>query len=541
VLLFVFSSAPPFRLTAQALSQADADGGSLTGHVLDKQGKAVGGAQVKLGSQNGSTVADILSDAVGDFRFERLPKGEYVISASTAEMASQPHRVTPSREVAQDVRLVLLTSADRPAEASSKASPPGSAFSFSDQPSFSVAGVTDWTAVGGHGSDATLRTSEDLNREILALKANAGGSLSAKGSQPEAKGNRDEGQVVRAQAAAPHSASANRDLGLFYLSSKQYQQAIPPLQMAYELDRQKPEDAYHLALAERGDGKLTQAQQVVAGALKRENAADLRRLSGELDEALGDPVHAVQEEEQATRLDPSEENYFTWGSELLMHRAIWQAAQIFADGVHAHPRSARLKTALGAALFSEARYDQAAQTLCDASDLEPAYREPYLFMGKAALASPEPLPCVQQKLERFLYMQPNDAEANYFYAMVLLRQVLPPDRSRAKILLEKAVALNPRLAEGYLQLGILALNQHSYPEAIALLSKAVQADPKQSEAHYRLGVIYDRLNQREKAKAEFRQHGEIDAANAALVEQQRREIKQFLVVLNGPSAATTSP
>ena len=36
---------------------------------------------------------------------------------------------------------------------------------FADKPDFTIAGVTDWTAVGGHGSDSTLRTSEDLARE----------------------------------------------------------------------------------------------------------------------------------------------------------------------------------------------------------------------------------------------------------------------------------------------------------------------------------------------------------------------------------------
>ncbi len=42
---------------------------------------------------------------------------------------------------------------------------------FADQPNFTVAGVTDWTAVGGHGSDASLRTSEALARETLTLKS----------------------------------------------------------------------------------------------------------------------------------------------------------------------------------------------------------------------------------------------------------------------------------------------------------------------------------------------------------------------------------
>ena len=45
---------------------------------------------------------------------------------------------------------------------------------FADKPNFTVAAVTDWTAAGGHGSDAVLRTSEALNREALTLKPENG-------------------------------------------------------------------------------------------------------------------------------------------------------------------------------------------------------------------------------------------------------------------------------------------------------------------------------------------------------------------------------
>ena len=60
----------------------------------------------------------------------------------------------------------------------------------------------------------------------------------------------------------------------------------------------------------------------MAKLLARNPVADAHRLAGELDEKLGDPLAAVQEYERAARLDPSEQNYFAWGSELLLHRAV---------------------------------------------------------------------------------------------------------------------------------------------------------------------------------------------------------------------------
>ena len=117
---------------------------------------------------------------------------------------------------------------------------------------------------------------------------------------------------------------------------------------------------------------LKQAREHMTNLLKRGNNADLHRMAGELDEKSGDPLAAVKEYQQAVALDPSEENYFAWGSELLLHRAVWQAAEVFRNGVKAHPKSARLLTGLGTALFAGARYDEAARSLCAASDLDPA-------------------------------------------------------------------------------------------------------------------------------------------------------------------------
>ena len=71
----------------------------------------------------------------------------------------------------------------------------------------------------------------------------------------------------------------------------------------------------------------------------------------------------------------------------------------FRQGVKAYPKSARMLTALGAALFAGALYDEAAHRLCEASDLNPGDPEPYTFMGKIEIAAPNPLPCVSQKLE----------------------------------------------------------------------------------------------------------------------------------------------
>jgi FimV-like protein len=405
---------------------------------------------------------------------------------------------------------------------------------FADQPNFSIAGVTDWTAVGGHGSDSTLRTSEALARETLTLKQESAGAAKDR--------NEAEAKLRSALAEAPGSFAANHQLGAFYLQTARYRESVPLLLAAYQIDATNRGNEYDLASAYEEAGDFARAREHVQKLLAQGDSADLHRLSGQLDEKAGDPLAAVHEDEQAVRLDPSEPNYFAWGSELLLHRAVWQAVEVFRNGTKAYPKSARMLAALGAALFAGDLYDEAAASLCAASDLNPADPEPYLFMGRIQIAAPKPLACVEPRLARFVEQQPASSIANYLYAMALSKQ--PPDPKnpqQVEKLLKKAVALDAKCADAYLQLGILSSSEHDSDQAIDFYSKAIEADPQLGEAHYRLGVAYDHVGLKEKAKREFELHDQIEALQAAAVERQRREVKQFLVVLEQPGNPKSKP
>jgi len=83
--------------------------------------------------------------------------------------------IASSKGEQKQVDLVLEESGTARADSSAGFS---QAMEFADKPTFIVAGVTDWTAVGGHGSDSTLRTSEYLARETLTLKPEEAGTAS---------------------------------------------------------------------------------------------------------------------------------------------------------------------------------------------------------------------------------------------------------------------------------------------------------------------------------------------------------------------------
>src|SRR3984885_15663231 len=99
--------------------------------------------------------------------------------------------------------------------------------------------------------------------------------------------------------------------------------------------------------------------------------------------------------------------------------------------------------------------------------------------------------------------------------------------------LTKAVAIDPKCGDAYLQLGILSFSQHLPEKAIGFYTKAIESNPQLGEAHYRLGVAYDRTGSPEKAAQEFKLHDEIEERQAAAVEPQRRGGEQVLVGLDG--------
>jgi len=448
--------------------QAHSDGIGIHGTVFNAFHKCVDGAVVRLDQEGVPGAVETRTNATCAFSFSALQIGSYRLSAEKTGLRSRTASVTAS--FAGEQKSIDLVLEDMPQDSgiahpdsSAASSPVTQAMEFADRPNFTVAGVTDWTAVGGHGSDSTLRTSEALTRETLTLK-------------PE----RPEHSGTEAGGAAEASKSSVRA------------------------------------------------------------AAKEHLLAGELDEKKGDPLAAVREFEQAVHLDPSEVNYFEWGSELLLHRAVWQAQQVFQRGAEAYPKSARMLTGLGTALFAGARYDEAAQQICAASDLNPASTEPYIFMGKIEIAAPDPLVCIEPKLARFADQQPGKAQANYLYAMAILKsQEQKADAQavqHAETLLTRALQIDGKCSEAYLQLGILSASRRDFQKAISFYAKAIEANPQMSEAHYRLGVAYDRTGEHDKARQEFQLHDELKRLESEAIDRQRREVKQFLVVLPGQPA-----
>jgi tetratricopeptide (TPR) repeat protein len=116
-----------------------------------------------------------------------------------------------------------------------------------------------------------------------------------------------------------------------------------------------------------------------------------------------------------------------------------------------------------------------------------------------------------------------------------------PALSEVQSLLTKAVTLDPQCADAYLQLGNLSASRRDYEKAIEYYKESIAANTQLAEAHYRLAIAYDRVSKHDLAKQEFQRHDEIRKAQAAEVDKERREVKQFLVVTPESQTRPNSP
>ncbi len=499
---------------------------TLQGVVRDSVNHPVVGAAVSLRAKD-VQILTVHTDSAGVYLFSDVRPGTYVLRTEMAgyDQADSSLFVLAAKET-RTIDLTLNVSKVTTKNSSEKLP------EFFDEPHFTVAGVTDTTNLGGHGSDVVAR-----NREALAQATAALSRPPDANSVPDSSGATTEKSLRENAARHPEKFEANYRLGKLLVDEAKAQEGIPYLERASQLNPGNFDNARELALAYEGAGNYAQARSDARALLAaedrtREEKAELHHLLGDADERVGDALEAVREYQSAAELDPSETNLFDWGSELLIHRAADPAIEVFTKGNQLFPHSVRMLTGLGAAWYSFGSYDQAAQRLCEASDLNPNDPAPYLFMGKMQAVETAQSEAIVQRLARFAQLEPQNALANYYYAVSLRKRRKSPDDTenaeKIKSLLEKAVHLDPQLGLAYLELGIVYSQEKSIPNAISAFQQAIEATPQLEQAHYRLAQLYRQIGEMAKAKTELQLYEQISDEKTKQTEHQRHELQQFV-------------
>lgn len=506
---------------------------TLQGIVRDATGSAIAGVTVVLRNDKGKTIQTVTTDTEGMYRCSALPAGDYELHAEMpgyGEANFGPFALERNRSKKIDF---MLTPKEIPGPNSSAAA----TLQFFDKPEFTVAGVTETMNLGGHGSDIAMRTREALTKEVISLAREPRGDSHAAPSLATTKENLRE-----STRREPENFEACYRLGKMLVDKGKALEAIAYLERAAELQPNDFESSFELARAYVGAGRYEKARTEIQSLLAQQDKSELHHLLGDLEEQSGKPLEAVREYQRAAELNPSEPNIFDWGAELLVHRAIEPAIQVFKIGNRRFPRSVRLLAALGVAWYASGSYDQAARRLCEASDLKPENPQPYLLLGKMQAAESESSDVVVEKLQRFVKLQPENALANYYYALCLWKRRRDledtQDLARLRSLLEKAVRLDPKLGAAYLQLGILYAEQEDFPKAISEYQKSVETSPELEEAHYRLAQVYRQTGEMQKAREELKLYEQISKKAAEESGRHRRELLQFVYTLRGQTDAS---
>ncbi|MGH9642723.1 MAG: tetratricopeptide repeat protein, partial [Terriglobales bacterium] len=373
---------------------------------------------------------------------------------------------------------------------------------FFDQPTFTVAGVAPATNSGGHGSDAVLRNSEALVRDTASLEP--------------------AGKTAESKAAPANSAAE----GALLQEGAEIQAEI--------LRQEKAGGAPVTGVNQAEDQGMRDS---TVEASSRQKRSELYHRLAQIDEKLGNPLEAVHEYERAAELVPSETNLFDWGSELLTHHALEPATLVFAKGNTLNPKSVRMLIGLGVAWYARGSYEHADEYLGRASDLAPADPAPCLFMGKMVSAETTVAPGTIERLARFAREAPENAQANYYYAVALRKSkesagsIDDATAKQIETLLQTAARLDPKLGAAQLELGILYAQRGDYVRAIAAYRKAIEVGPELEEAHYRLALAYKKTGDDAGAGKELKLHEELSKQAEQQAEQQRAEIQEFVVKL----------
>jgi tetratricopeptide (TPR) repeat protein len=439
---------PPSTFALQGIPERSGKSDAkIEGKVCNASGEALADALVWLMNEAEEKVADAETGTDGKFILAVPRQGTFVLEVRKEGFRPVRMELTDLSEASSQHPNVVLEKLQAARDGQANQT-----MEYSDQPNFTIAGVTDFNGAGVHGSDVRVRASETLAKETAALKSNSTGDA----------------------ATAANEASSHRLLG-----------------------DEKEKD--------------------------------------------GDPVGAAGEYEKAVKLEPNEENYFAWGTELLLHRAGVAAVEVFKQGATAYPESWRMLAGLGAAHFADGQFAEAAERMCEASELNPRETAPYLFLGKMEKATADLPECSAASLKRFANEQPQNALANEYFGLVLWKKGRQ-EQSEAEIreaerCFTKAVAIDPSLGEVYVQLGLLYKARGENAAALRAFQSAVKASPKSSDARYQLSLAYRRAGDVARAKREMDTCQALRRSEDAELEKERRELRQFVTILKDRQAA----
>jgi tetratricopeptide (TPR) repeat protein len=509
--------APLVLLLAILLVSAVALAGNVSGVVRDEQDAPIPGAQVTLANgENSQNPLSTTSDAHGAYHFPSVPAGTYHLQASLSGFATGQVGSISVSSASTDVTLDLTLSR------------------LGARPQFEAAGVRGLIDPGGYSASSNAAAASGLIKGIADIKRTGNdAAMPAKMGTPCAL----EPALKRDVETNPESAQASLKLGEFYLAHGQEAKALPILEHARSLNRTDQETLEQLADAYLRAGRFDAAGKLLTSSVVQESP-EMHRLAARADEGTGKFTEASHAYQLAADQDPTEENLFGAGYELILAGLPRDAERAFAAGVKRSPRSIQLLIGLGSAQFLAGRAAEAIQTLLRAVDLDPADPRPYPFLSGAASAAHDNAERVHAAFERFLSVAPDNPRASYYLALDMLHEPAAGQATNRRIeaLLKRAILLDPGLPDAHFKLGVLYERQKDYQAEAQELEKELSLSPNSKEAHYRLASAYRQTGRSDLSAKEMQRFREAQERSPAPKAGIGADIDPFISVLGKPAS-----
>lgn len=330
----------------------------------------------------------------------------------------------------------------------------------------------------------------------------------------------------------PSNAATQEALGQTWMLLKQPAKAASAFAAALQRDGSNPTLLYNAALALFDDDKAAEAESLLARMPGVEESAEAQSLYGDIEERLGHYKQAVQHDQSAVQLAPTEANLYVLGTEFLRHWTFGAAQTEFEAGIHLFPHSQRMRMGLGVAYYGAGKYDQAIPVF---ADLLADYPENSMYaelLGRTCTVLTEGQQPKCANLIDYAERHPHDAILATYAATSILHQ--PADDAQmlvARRLLQTAIRWKPDLPEAHYGMGLLLQTESQWRQSIPDLEAAIRLRPTYASAHYRLALALSHVGERDRAQTEIRLEQKYNQQEHAMVDARLRQVTTFLVTM----------
>jgi tetratricopeptide (TPR) repeat protein len=259
-----------------------------------------------------------------------------------------------------------------------------------------------------------------------------------------------------------------------------------------------PTDANLLVGAAMAEFQAARLEDALAHAQKAGNNPTAKAVIGDIEEKRGNFAEAVNAYREAVTLAPDKEEYrVSLAYDLIQHQKLRPAIEFLEQSVPLFPRSARMRTLLGIAQYSNGETDKATASLLEAIAADPKMEPAYRCLSKIVLQSAAPQP--PQVVDRLCGWN-----ATVCSALKLRAARASGDQAMLAAAtngLRKAPLDDPTRS---CELARALEWTNRFPEARIEMEACLKIDPT-PQNHYRLGLIYKHLGLDQLSQNEIRE------------------------------------